>query len=98
MFGLVATKLKHEIGREALEIAFDRLVEVGRCDTIESGQISIQHHLLATDQVDRTLNPLQRDDCGLPGHVAILHVAGLHRQGIVRYERGSPRLSRLLIS
>jgi hypothetical protein len=47
---LLDVHLKHEVGWETIDIALDLLVQALRGNTIEIGQISIQHDLLATNQ------------------------------------------------
>ena len=41
---LLAGKLKHEIGREAMAVTFDGFIEAKCGDTIDFCEVAIQHH------------------------------------------------------
>jgi len=57
---LLACKLKHEIGREPMPIAFARFIVAKRGNAIDFCQVVIQHHSDAADLVDHSVNLL---DC-----------------------------------
>ena len=61
---LIPSQLEDEVPREAVSVALDLPVQAFRRDCVESGEISIDHHLLAADEKDRLLERLdvtQRD-------------------------------------
>lgn len=55
---LLIGQFKHEIGRESVDIAFDRPVQRLRFHLIELGQVRIQNDLLPADQQDGARDPL----------------------------------------
>ncbi len=71
-------QLKHEIIREAFDVAANSQVEVTGGDLVEFGQLRIEHDLLATDQVDPAFDQFHWyrepfDDGGrrFPGHFGL---------------------------
>ena len=48
--------MEHEVLGESLDVAFDGLNEGAGFNLIKLGQVAIEHHALATDEVDTALN------------------------------------------
>jgi hypothetical protein len=56
--------------RESVRVPAHLLVEGSCCRAIEFREITVEHHLLAADQVDPAGNTFYGDNRGRPGHVA----------------------------
>lgn len=69
VFKLLICQLKHEVGREAINVALDCLDQFLGFHTIQLGQILIQNHLITPDDADRTFNPKQVD-----GQFRLFHI------------------------
>ena len=59
---LLIRQLKHEIAGEAFEVSLDGAHQDSGLDVIEFGQVLIEHHLLAANQVDAAGDAFNRDD------------------------------------
>ena len=63
----------HEVGREAVEIAPDRFVQVLGLDAIERGQTTVQHDLATQSGAHQNTPPMGSDSAGeAPGIVLFL--------------------------
>jgi hypothetical protein len=61
---LISIKGKHKVCWKPLHVSAYGLIEHPRLDAIQLRQIPVQHHLLATDEIDLAGNPL---DCYFKG-------------------------------
>jgi hypothetical protein len=58
---LISIKGKHKVCWKPLYVSAYGLIEHPRLDAIQLRQIPVQHHLLATDEIDFAANPLDWD-------------------------------------
>jgi len=58
----ICRQLKHEIRGEPPEVSFDGAVERLGLDSVQQGQIAIQHHLFAANQVNSLFNSFDEDE------------------------------------
>jgi hypothetical protein len=49
-------ELEHEVLGESLDVAFDRLNDGAGLHPIKLGQVAVEHHALATNEVDTALD------------------------------------------
>src|SRR6185295_4022273 len=57
---LLPGELEHEVPREPFGVTFHSAQQRFRLDLIETGEIRVEHHLLAADDENPPLNPLNR--------------------------------------
>ena len=59
---LFGSEAKHEIRGESIDVSSDLLIQDPGFDSIKLNQVTIQHHLVAANQIDPLLDGLHRND------------------------------------